>query len=265
MALRNFETKDAVYYLGMGMHIISSEPIFRRINFSTIDFIVFEDNGIDHFLENIIDSNVQYKSLYKRVVEDNPKIKIYGIESYQNQLLMLGSMGLEGLITAYGIKFVYDAYKGFKRKDSSRREFLKNLGKAASGTIIVSAMPQIINGITKDKSLPLVSEINSLKSSILPTPVIGLRDAIVAKKIEEYLVPLNKPKDRKANVAIIYGAMHSGLETKIKRPWLRDATIWLYHDLLRHMEKSDLNTICEIKRSECGNTWSEYSSCELFK
>ena len=44
MTLRIFETEQAKYYLGLGDHLESSAPLFEEVDFSSIDFMVLEDN-----------------------------------------------------------------------------------------------------------------------------------------------------------------------------------------------------------------------------
>ena len=63
---------------------------------------------------------------------------------------------------------------------------------------------------------------------------------------------------------MIYGAMHSGLETKLKRSWISDATIWFYHDLLGYMKKKDLNEVREIELGDYGVLYSKIHNCNLF-
>lgn len=105
-----------------------------------------------------------------------------------------------------------------------------------------------------------ITEINNLRTNLLPTYFLSFRDAVTAKKISQYLVPRH-PNGSKAQVGIIYGAMHSGIETKLKHPWIADATIGLYHDLLGIGDNDFLNQV--IKVTETGSM--VYHDCGLFK
>lgn len=63
-------------------------------------------------------------------------------------------------------------------------------------------------------------------------------------------------------MGILYGASHSGIETKLKHPWITDATLWMYHDLFRYGDTKVLNEVREIIPDQ--DEFVKYD-CELFK
>ena len=82
--LRTFETDDAVYYLGLGKHTTSSESIFKKVDFSSLDFFVFEDCILhldgEAVRTRLIEADIQYNKLYLRINEENPNMRLYGVD-----------------------------------------------------------------------------------------------------------------------------------------------------------------------------------------
>ncbi len=256
MSLRTFETDDAVYYLGLGNHTTSSKPLFDDVNLSKLDFMVFEDCGVTRGLEYMVDNNVQYKDLYKKLRFENPYIKTYGVDVDCGFIrALLGTTAFDILPTIGGFKLVYDAHKEFKKhkekkKKMSRRKFLKTLGLGLTGAYLASTLPTtagvMANSTSKKQMVPLAEQIQGIRSSVMPSEVLAFRDAVTAKKISEYLVPKHKSNYGKVHCGILYGSLHSGIELKIKQPWIADATIGIYYNLLRTQTKNKINEVREV-------------------
>lgn len=78
----------------------------------------------------------------------------------------------------------------------------------------------------------LLEKIYSDWSFVLQTPPIAGRNAISAKKIEEYVVPRlkNLKKVRRPKIGLIYGILHMGLKYDIKSQRRRNLTIKNYRN-----------------------------------
>ncbi len=261
MALRKFETENARYYLGLGNHTTSSNNIFEDIDFLEIDLLVFEDTpGLCSLDE--IESNHQYEELYSRAIRENPRVSIYGVDI----ISLSACTAFEGVLAALGLGFAYKSSKILlkEQKLMNRRDILKNIGIISGGTFLGSPVFSVANAVSGKYDVPGIAEYNNVKTNMFPTPPVGFRDAVIAKKISEYLVPKHRQdKDNKVNVALIYGALHSGIETKIKNPWISDKTIHFYNDLLGYMSKEDLNQVREVIKDN-GSLKVVYHDCKLF-
>ena len=251
MALRIFDTNDARYYLGLGNHISSSESLFHDVNFSNLDFIVFEDadgkleNG-KPALEEMLLTHTQYKNVYKRISRENPQLPIYGVDVGLGKYQLFFEL-VETGIAAIGIGLTL---KGILEKDPI---FL--LG----GLLIEPMIFDVTNAFIKyDTKLP--SLITNISTTLFPLPMVGYRDAVVAKKTREYLVRKDK-KDKKPEVALLFGAGHSGIESKLKHPGLCNLPLRLYNGI---QSKETLNEVREIVRDENGSLRTIYHNCELF-
>jgi len=248
MTLQQFETDDAIYYLGLGIHDTSSYPLFKDVDLSSLDFFVFEEGAEVGNLHYDIDRHVQYKKLYKNLIKENPKVGVYGVDLDLPEVEMkimesaLLFEAMVGSVLAYSA--TTDSYSKIRKKEFSRRDFLKNSGILLGSAVL--ALPPITAltiGVSKSS---ITEDINSINSTIIPLSKIAFRDAIAAKRITEYLVPKYKEGNKKVKAGILYGGLHSGIEYKIKYPGISDATIELYHDLLGYASKKEINEIRQI-------------------
>ena len=109
--------------------------------------------------------------------------------------MIVGSDIAEVAISVLLGKCAYDSGRKLLSDEcSSRRDFLKHLGIVAGGTVAAASLLHNANGVSDERTLHGLLEANNLRMNVLPLPGIGLRDAIVAKKVSEYLVPLNRKK-----------------------------------------------------------------------
>ena len=239
MSLSTFETENAQYYLGLGLHDTPSASLFKDVDLSGLDFFVFEINHITEY-----PSNIQYNDLQDRLVSEN--ILSYAVDVNPSMLITRASIALEGaLVAAMGL-YGYGSFKKMRDKTTlSRRRFLRGLGGTTASVLCASYPLQMVNAVMEDEGIPGANGLNSLRTSVLPLPHAAFREAVAARKIEEYLVPKHK-KEGKVKVGVVYGATHSGIETHLKYPWLRDIVLGLYQQI-GYGTKWELN---EIRRFE---------------
>jgi len=255
MTLQTFETKDAKYYLGLGDHTKSSAPIFEEVDFSSLDFMVFESGPFTSAegFHKILGYDRQYSQIYERILKESKNISLYGLD--RADLSNIESAVEDVFESGLAISLAIVGLNKATKKTATRRDILKGAGILFGG-LCLTGIPIAVN-------LPKAPEINSIRTNLLPSPVLGLRDALAAKKIANYLIPKHKQEGRKLQVAIIYGAMHSGIELRLQHPSLNDATLAIYHDLLGYCSNETLNRVLEIRKEEEKISTSNYS-CDLF-
>ena len=258
MTLRIFETDDAKYYLGLGNHLSSSAPIFEGVDFSSIDFMVLEFNP-GAFDESVLKKR-PYQELTEKVMKDNPKIPFYSVDLDWDVQKVITYVGIEGLVSGVGIAAALKSYMNdkHKAKTTSRRSFLKKAGQITAGIYAYGSLHPLTHG--GKYSIPEIETFTNLHRIIFPTPIIGFRDSLAAKKISEYLVPKYKQENRKVKVAILYGAAHAGIESKLRFPSLNKIPLNTYQGLF---SKIELNSIGIIQQ-EKGRLLEGYHYCNLF-
>ena len=185
----------------------------------------------------------QYQNLYGRLQNESPQAAVYGVDycykddrstynAVSNELILRGTIMISTSVV--GVPKIING------------DMMVGIGLLAAG--VVAAYPIVpikLEAHTKE-SHSFLTQLTAWGTSLLPTPIIGFRDAVAAKKISQYLVPKHKQEGRKVQAAILYGAAHSGIEAKIKYPWTADATLWLYHTLFHYGDTVELNQVREI-------------------
>ncbi len=254
MALRTFETADAKYYLGLGNHETSSAPIFEDVDLGSLDFMVLESCYLSSPLKLI--NHPQYYELTKRYRDENRSATMYAVDYAPPRIIKGCEMYVTGVSAFAGI---LSAVLGIQ--EITQENFLGGLESLTGGAVLAS---EIELGLLLGGKNPSVAiTLNNIKQNCMPTPTFGFRDAVAAKKTGEYLVPKHQHQDgSKVQVGILYGAMHSGIETKLKHPWISNATIKLYHDLFRYGDTAALNEVREIVPGQ--DDFVKYD-CGLFK
>ncbi len=267
MALRTFETADAQYYLGLGNHLTSSAPIFEDVDLGSLDFMVLEGDSSIFKTSSDIFERTQYAG-FERVKQQFHK-PIYLVDDgtlLESDIGRIVTLSLsEGPLYIFGSHLLIKSIKrGKDQPKMNRRELFNRLGKGIAGAALLSPAWQLMNSFGGDVSP--ITELNNLRTNIVPTYCLSFRDAVAARKISNYLVPRHRHSDNsKVQVGIVYGTMHSGIETKLKHPWIADATIWLYHTLMGIGDNDILNIVMESKANEDAFWELTYHDCGLFK
>ncbi len=266
MSLRIFETKDAKYWLGLGNHLESSCSIFKDVELSNLDMFVFEGDGTSGILPYL--GEHQYCELYGQLQKEKPGISVYDVEVVPSKAQIKYSEYADGTLGILGVGLIVKAVLGielkkYEKKAITRRDFLKSSAYISGGIALNSNALQLLSAFSDEKNYPLLDSVSGIRASAFPTPLTGFRDTVVAKKISEYLVPKHKKEHRKVNVGLIYGAGHSGIETKLLHPWLNSATLFVYDNLMHCATKERLNEIRQIVSSK-NRTSITYEDCALF-
>ena len=259
MTLRVFETDDAKYYLGLGRHDKPSAPLFEKVDFSTIDFMVLEGAPDEFDIANTL-GFLQYSDLMKRALKENPNLPFYSVDiatNKKNIMVYYGGNFLELIAVAATATIYFNA----KDKKDTRRMFLK---KSAFAGVTLYWCSGGISFFNSDKEgIPYSEAVTKIRHIMIPGPIIGFRDSLAAKKISEHLVPLHHKPDRKVNAAILYGAAHAGIETKLCYPSLNQNALSLYHNLTGAFSAEEMNTIGVIQQ-ENRELRTYHYNCNIF-
>ncbi len=184
----------------------------------------------------------QYRNIFSRFQFENEQAQVYSVDYSTSRPALL----TDGLVdsTFLGASSLLVTTCGLP--EISNGNIGEGIGLCALGGIAGYSVLASGFAAGNKNSHPINTGLASLRTSLIPTAIVGFRDALAAKKISEYLVPKHKQEGRKVQAAILYGAAHAGIEAKIKHPWTADATLWLYHDLFRYGDTAELNQIREI-------------------
>ncbi|MBR9683030.1 hypothetical protein GOV03_00645 [Candidatus Woesearchaeota archaeon] len=248
MSYRKFSTENADYYLVYAAHKeVTDEDILRQPEIESLDAIVLESGELG-YNETEIFIDTQYSEIIKNIKQSQKKPLIYLVDVNVTEEGELGGSIRDVAYLTLGVGLSLGAIRDFKKK-SNRRQFLKGGLKtlAALSTFSIH-FGQIINSHIKGKAIPVFPELNSAAGYFLPTSLHELRNAITARKIEEFIVPkLQKELGKKPLIAIVYGGFHAGIETDLKYVQLRDVVLSIYKKIdYAGIKKHNLNAVFEI-------------------
>ena len=203
MSYTDFSTKNADYRLILSMHLKKNKESVKGL-----DAIVLEgaDGTIAGTLEGGFFGNMYGTAQYLHLIKTAEKEKIT----------------------------LYNA-------DVMPRIFLALIEIVAFGNFYPGVVPSFLNfvfypaAITsffKGKTLPGLTDYVGLPTWLIQGAIMELRNAICARKTEEFIAPREKEKlGRKPKIGIVYGAMHAGIKLDLKYKKMRDFTIWNHKKL----------------------------------
>jgi len=263
MAYEIFEHNNVRYKLFLGNHIRSSYPMVKASGkLKDLDVLVLEGSKNPERIMESLDS-IQYSEFLSRIPEENPNISVYYPDIFPSVSGVVASISSE-LLQIIPMTVAAESITS-KKKEISRREALKAIGRIGVGLFFgLSYFGNFINAFYDGEDIEIISEANAIKSSALPNPIVGFRDAAIARIVEEYILPNEMQEGKELNVGIIFGAAHSGIEQKIRNKLLRDTTISAYESLgYPGILKNDLSKIVRL-RYENGRYVIKEISINLF-
>ena len=225
MAYRRYSTNNANYAQAYCIHDIATyEEIFSDENIKKFDAIVLE-SGEMIYPPQVINTH-QYSKIANSLIQNNQNAKVYITDVYLSSKLKEDWIDeLSEILCGIGFLVVVGSYVANRTKKISRRSFLGwSLGSvAAIAAINVSSYSSIYLGSINGEAWPILPKIVEMKYRLANSRVVTMRDAINAKKIEEFVAPkLKEELQRKPNIALVYGTAHAGLETCLEDKQLRD-------------------------------------------
>jgi len=252
LSYKKFNHNGINYTLFMGSHTHSSYPsIVNSGGLKNLDILILESGQLgkldtEETLFNLKNFS-QYREIFKKIPEENPSIILYDVDcSISNQVIL--NERLAGLFFLY-LYFEYEL-EMLKKEDKSRRDFFKQFGPLAlGGAYVLSSIGSVINSFIDSEEIKFFSELKDFFSILIPGPVVGFRNSLAAKIIDEYVVPMEMTSRKihdGLNVGIIYGSFHSGIDDNLRNKNYRGAVINAYKKMgYPGTTKKELN---EIKR-----------------
>jgi hypothetical protein len=271
-----FSTGNADYRLVYAMHLFeTNEDIFEKDKIESLDAIILERGQLsipDDFL-----GYRQYRGILKKAYAAEKPVYIVDVGSS-----ILGTVADFAVFAAFlfaGTKCIHSLVHDIKKKNKaerkfSRRDFLKMGAKGAIGLgISAGILSGFESALTDGQTNGICPTISASFYNAFPTPAVTLRNAITARKTEEYVAPLLAAKaGRKPTIALVYAGAHAGIEGCIEHKWWRDRLIGLSGITGNiAVEKGELNRVYELvpdmfgKYSSVDARWDlkEYN-CNLF-
>ena len=271
-----YSTDNANYRQLYTIHTMPiKDSIFDRDKFDSIDAVVLEAYHSEDWFKLL------WQSLFKKhhdVVFD--AVQRTGKPLYVVDVLTTpAGRGFEDIVTLLpdfvGLVLVYDGIKKAKKqikekKEMTRRQFLKFWGsqsaKVIGGAYLGADLVCRNYAIQTGDNPELLARLNSSRMHLVPTPQFELRNAITARKVEEFIAPELKQKlGRKPNIVLVYGAGHSGLKEDVRHQELRNFYLGLYRRLgFPGIDTTYLDTITNVSINPEGNFSLEHRDANLF-
>ena len=269
MSYRLYSTRKADYAQSYCVHnLVTKDDIFSKDNIKNLDAIVLE-TGTILSPQQLINFE-QYSAIERTIRKNNLSTRIYltdiapreikqdSVDYYTKLLTKLGMAAVLGNSFYYLLSRIKISDGGGNTKPllkrPSRRKFL-GISIAALGTVLVSnsstiALTKLIN--YNDETNVIWPKIMEIRYNLEHTALVTLRDAVNAKKIEEFVVPeLRKKLDRRPRIGMVYGAAHAGMETCLKEKNHRESILKEFKDY-NLLLSSQLGVVVEM---EYKNEW----------
>lgn len=251
------------------------DSIFEENNFNSIDAVVLEAYHSEQWFEKFW--NTKYKKyhdpLFLNAQRTGKPVYITdviatktGIIIEDMTLLPLDILGFFGVYD--GVRAVHKQIE--EKKSLTRREFFKFWGresvKIMGGAYLATHFIHQQYALQIGDNPELLARLHSLRTHLVPTPQMELRNAISARKIEGYVVPeLQQQLGRKPKILLVNGAGHSGLKEDLQHKKLRDLNISLYSSLgFFGIDTTYLDVVTNLSIDENGKYLLKHRNANLF-
>lgn len=257
-----YSTQNADYRQVYTVHTMPiKDSVFEKGNFDSVDAVVLEAYHSEEWFDMLWKS--EYKKFHDAVLKN---VQRTGKPVYVTDVMTTpGGRSFEDVATLlpdfFGLIGVVDGVSKVRnqRKEMTRRKFLKFFGaqttKVIGGAYLVGSDMVYGNYVMLTGETPeFLARLNSSRTHLIPTSQSELRNAISARKIEEFIVPeLQQKLGRNPKVLLVYGAGHSGLREDLQRPKLRDFYIRLYSTMgFPGIDTTYLDTITNLSIDQNG-------------
>ncbi|MBU2637647.1 MAG: hypothetical protein KJ955_01610 [Nanoarchaeota archaeon] len=265
MSYSRFSTGNAEYWLNMGTghDLMMYEPVFSEGRISSLDAIVIEDCGIGPIMLSDSDSeNAVLVRAAKRNRVDIYLLDIIVREDIAKYVDFEHSAKVAGLVGAFLCAAAGSLLR--HKKKLTRRRMIGLLGGAlasaavaATGFLPVSAVSSLQEQGVEASEFDM--DVVSLETQLIQTEGITLRNAVNARKIEEYLAPmLRQNLGRKPRIALVYGPLHAGVKNYLQDKQARDSIIREFENVIAELKDNPvlervLNTIHQYIPTESGH------------
>lgn len=246
MSYSQFSTKNADYYLVYESHKSKpKEKIFDYDKIGGLDAIILETGGTsyeDWFsflraydLQGQINTEKVIKNIKKKKIREGKDIPIYYVDVNITKTFL--QICLKGGVLGCG-SYALFGFTGFLY------------------TCLYVGFPMTLT--FSKKKFDILPNISAFLDYFPPEPMTEARNAITARKTEEFIVPmLQKRLGKKPTICIKYGAGHAGIKFDLKHKWLRNTVLNLYSKFNYPMiEKKNLEKIWEINFDKDIRWWT---------
>lgn len=267
MSYSHFETGNAEYWLAMGNHeTMMYEPIFRDDKIKSLDAIVIEDSGLGPVMLSDTyqpdSENAAIVRAAKRSMTDIYLLDAVTRNDIDTYVRFERSAKIAGLAGAF-LCMAAGSYLGHTKK-LTRRRFLGLLGGLIASAAVASAgfLPSSAASSLQEQGAEASEfdmDMTSLETELIQTEGATLRNAVNARKIEQYLAPMLLQKlGRKPKIALVYGPLHAGMRSYILSREQRDSVLHDFSDSINEMKQNHvlekmLNTIYQYTPTESGH------------
>jgi|GEM_PF-4779569 len=276
MSSVEYSTDNAKYRQIYAVHTMPiKDPVFEGSNFDSVDAVVLEAYHSEEWFEKLWKS--EFKKTHEAVFQSAQRTgkPVYVVDV----LTTAGARKFEDVATLpldiLGFFGVYDGISKSKKqidekKKMNRREFLRFWGaqsaKTIGGAYLGSHFLHEHYTMQTGDNPELLARLNSLRMHLIPTPQFELRNAISARKIEQYVVPeLQHQLGREPKIVLVYGAGHSGLKEDLQHPRLRDFYLALYSAMgFPGIDKTYLDTVTNLSIGQDGQYSLQHKISNLF-
>src|SRR3989338_156199 len=276
MSSIEYSTENADYRQIYVVHTMPvKDSVFEGANFDSIDAVVLEANHSEEWFNKLWKS--EYKKFHDAVLQNAQRT---GKPVYVTDVLTTsGGRGFEDVASLLpdfvGLIGVFDGVGKVKKqikekKEMTRRQFLKFWGvqtaKIVGGAYLGSDLVCRNYVMQTGENPEFLARLNSSRMHLIPTPQFELRNAISARKIEEYIVPeLRQELGRNPRVVLVNGAGHSGLKEDLQHPKLRDFYIRLYSAMgFPGIDTTYLDTVTNLSIDQNGQYSLRHRKTNLF-
>ena len=233
MTYTEFSTKNADYILQLGIH--GRENNHSVYRFKGIDALVLENSRFEQISPLAYIDDPQYGHAVNHCIKKEIPIFNTDAESKFNREY-LNFFGEFYAIMALGTNLIPTFPLNFLAP-ASLLLFDWKITKTAS--------------LNKDSLGNFSEKIISNKNYLLQNPLVEGRNAINAKKIEEFVAPILKDRlKRRPKIGMIYGAAHAGIKHDLQSR-RRNFTLWNWKKLnfseFSGFDKKNLNKVFEVK------------------
>ncbi len=271
-----YSTPNANYTQVYAVHTRRlDDPVLQPENFSSVDAVVLELYHDEKWFKAYWQT--PYKKLqdplFEAVQKTQTPLYVVDVLTTKGGIMIddLVTYGLDGL----GVYVLVDGIQKMRsttrnNDDLTRRQFLtfwgSQISKVVGGSLLASHFAHERYTIETGDNPEFLARLNSARMHLVPSPRFELRNAITARKVEEFIVPeLNKKIGRKPHIAIVYGAGHSGLKEDLQNPSLRNTYLSAYASMgYPGIETIHLDTITNVTINDLGNFSLEHRTANLF-
>ncbi len=271
-----YSTENANYRQIYAVHTMPvRNDVFGGDKFDSIDAVVLEMAHDEKMWELLWKSEHKkhYEEVFNAVQRTNKPTYVVDVLTTPN------GRGFENFASFLpdflGLYLAFDGVVKSKKqikdkKQMSRRNFLKFWGaqttKVIGGAYLGSDLLCRQYPTQTGDNPEFLARLNSSRMHLIPTPQFQLRNSVSARKIEEFVVPeLQEQLGRKPNVALVYGAGHSGLKEDLQHPRLRNFYIGLYGLMnFPGIDTTHLDVVTNVAINPEGNFSLEHRNTNLF-